>query len=81
MLERLRAEHGLSYLFISHDMALVERIYHRVAVMYAGRLVEIGARDQVLHNPSIPIFGGSWQRFPFRGWVGAGISRACRETG
>lgn len=51
LLERLRAEHGLSYLFISHDMAVVERICHRVAVMYAGRIVEIGARDQVLHNP------------------------------
>jgi peptide/nickel transport system ATP-binding protein len=51
LLERLQAEHGLSYLFISHDMAVVERICHRVAVMYAGRIVEIGARDQVLHNP------------------------------
>ena len=54
LLERLRAEHGLSYLFISHDMAVVERICHRVAVMYAGRIVEIGARDQVLHNPQHP---------------------------
>jgi peptide/nickel transport system ATP-binding protein len=54
LLERLRAEHGLSYLFISHDMAVVERICHRVAVMYGGRIVEIGARDQVLHNPQHP---------------------------
>jgi len=54
LLERLRAEHGLSYLFISHDMAVVERICHRVAVMYGGRIVEIGARDHVLHNPQHP---------------------------
>jgi peptide/nickel transport system ATP-binding protein len=54
LLERLRSEHGLSYLFISHDMAVVERICHRVAVMYGGRIVEIGARDQVLHNPQHP---------------------------
>jgi peptide/nickel transport system ATP-binding protein len=54
LLERLRAEHGLSYLFISHDMAVVERICHRVAVMYAGRIVEIGPRDQVLHHPQHP---------------------------
>ena len=54
LLEHLRAQHGLSYLFISHDMAVVERICHRVAVMFAGQIVEIGPRDQVLHNPQHP---------------------------
>ncbi|MCJ0974158.1 ABC transporter ATP-binding protein [Pseudomonas sp. PS1] len=54
LLERLRAEHGLSYLFISHDMAVVERLCHRVAVMFCGRIVEVGRRDQVLHNPQHP---------------------------
>ncbi len=51
LLERLQKQYGLSYLFISHDMAVVERICHRVAVMFGGRIVEIGPRDQVLHNP------------------------------
>ncbi|MGV1831882.1 ABC transporter ATP-binding protein [Agrobacterium vitis] len=45
---------GLSYLFISHDMAAVERISHRVAVMYLGEIVEIGPRQQVLNNPQHP---------------------------
>lgn len=47
----LQTEMGLSYLFISHDMAVVERISHRVAVMYLGEIVEIGPRRKVFGNP------------------------------
>ncbi|MCW5719760.1 MAG: ABC transporter ATP-binding protein [Devosia sp.] len=47
----LQSEFGLAYLFISHDMAVVERIAHRVAVMYAGEVVEIGAASAVLSQP------------------------------
>ncbi len=50
----LQAEMGLAYLFISHDMAVVERVSHRVAVMRAGRIVEIGPRATVLGQPSHP---------------------------
>ncbi len=47
----LQAEFGVSYLFISHDMAVVERVSHRVAVMYLGQIVEIGPRRAVFGNP------------------------------
>jgi glutathione transport system ATP-binding protein len=47
----LQREMGIAYLFISHDMAVVERISHRVAVMYRGRIVEMGPRHAVFENP------------------------------
>jgi len=47
----LQAEFGLAYLFISHDMAVVERISHRVAVMYLGQIVEIGPRRAIFEDP------------------------------
>jgi glutathione transport system ATP-binding protein len=53
MLE-LQADFALSYLFISHDMAVVERVSHRVAVMYLGQIVEIGPRRAVFEDPRHP---------------------------
>jgi peptide/nickel transport system ATP-binding protein len=47
----LQSELGLSYLFISHDMATVERVSHRIAVMYLGEIVEIGPRAAIIENP------------------------------
>jgi len=50
----LQQQLGLAYLFISHDMAVVERISHRVAVMYLGEIVEIGPRAAIFGNPQHP---------------------------
>ena len=51
LMMELQAEFGLSYLFISHDMAVVERVSHAVGVMYLGRIVEIGPRAAVMDDP------------------------------
>jgi peptide/nickel transport system ATP-binding protein len=50
----LQASMGLAYLFISHDIAVVERMSHRVAVMYLGEIVEIGPRAAIFGNPQHP---------------------------
>ncbi|MAM10959.1 MAG: glutathione ABC transporter ATP-binding protein GsiA [Rhizobiaceae bacterium] len=54
LMMKLQQELGLSYLFISHDMAVVERISHRVAVMLLGEIVEIGPRAEIFANPGHP---------------------------
>jgi len=54
LLEDLKQQFGVSYLFISHDLSVVEHIADRVAVMYLGTIVEVGARDQIWRNPQHP---------------------------
>ncbi len=54
LMMELQEDLGLSYLFISHDMAVVERVAHQVGVMYLGRIVEIGPRAAIFDNPSHP---------------------------
>ena len=54
LLMSLQAELGLAYLFISHDIAVVERVSHRIAVMYLGEIVEIGPRAAVIENAQHP---------------------------
>ncbi|MEP1614431.1 MAG: ABC transporter ATP-binding protein [Roseobacter sp.] len=54
LMMELQAELGISFLFISHDMAVVERVSHNVGVMYLGRIVELGPRASVFENPQHP---------------------------
>ncbi|MSR22832.1 MAG: ABC transporter ATP-binding protein [Gemmatimonadetes bacterium] len=54
LLEQLKKELGLSYLFVAHDLSVVRHIADRVAVMYLGRFVEIGAVDDVFDRPAHP---------------------------
>ncbi|MDM4720717.1 dipeptide ABC transporter ATP-binding protein [Micromonospora sp. WMMA1363] len=54
LLEKLQSELGLSYIFIAHDLSVVRHIADRVAVMYLGKVVEIGTEDQIYDNPTHP---------------------------
>jgi peptide/nickel transport system ATP-binding protein len=54
LMMRLQAELRLAFLFISHDIAVVERVSHRIAVMYLGEIVEIGPRAAIIESPRHP---------------------------
>ena len=74
LLKRLCREHGTAVMLITHDMGVIAETADRVAVMYAGRIVEIGPVQEVIHNPqhpyttglmgSIPAVGGDLERLP-----------------
>ncbi len=91
LLERLRGELGLSYLFVSHDLNVVRLLTDRVAVMYLGKLVEQGPSDQVFRAPKHPYtqalvsaIPGQGPRIRLAGEVASPIdppAQACRFHG
>ncbi|MED5532898.1 MAG: ATP-binding cassette domain-containing protein, partial [Pseudomonadota bacterium] len=64
LLKDLKAELGLTYLFISHNLAVIDYIADRVAVMHRGRLVEMASRDQLFSNPAHPYTRSLLQAVP-----------------
>lgn len=54
LLKKLQEETGVSYLFISHDLVVIEQLSHTIAVMYLGRIIEEGPRDLVFNSPMHP---------------------------
>ncbi|MCD2442524.1 ABC transporter ATP-binding protein [Agromyces sp. SYSU K20354] len=72
LLRRLREERGMSMVFVSHDLAVVAEVCDRVAVMYAGRIVETGPVDEVLRSPRHPYTAALLASAPsFQGGGGA----------
>jgi peptide/nickel transport system ATP-binding protein len=64
LLAELRAKFGLAMLFISHDLAVVSQVAGRVAVMYAGSVVELGTRHEIFHSPAHPYTRGLLHAVP-----------------
>jgi oligopeptide/dipeptide ABC transporter ATP-binding protein len=64
LLAQLRAKFGLAMLFISHDLAVVSQVADRVAVMYAGNLVELGTKHEIFRGPAHPYTRGLLQAVP-----------------
>ena len=64
LMKRLQANHGLTYVFISHDLSVVRYIADRIGVMYLGKLVEIGTGDDVYARPAHPYTAGLLSSVP-----------------
>jgi oligopeptide/dipeptide ABC transporter ATP-binding protein len=64
LLAELRAKFGLAMLFISHDLAVVSQVADRIAVMYAGNLVELGSKREIFHAPAHPYTRGLLNAVP-----------------
>ena len=69
LLKRLAAERGVAVMLITHDMGVIAETAHRVAVMYAGRIVEIGPVREVIHEPRHPYTAGLMGSIPKIGSV------------
>ena len=64
LLEKIQAEMGIAYLFIAHDLSMVKHISDRVAVMYAGKIIEYGTSDDIFYDPKHPYTWGLLSAMP-----------------
>ena len=78
LLKRLCSDHGTAVMLITHDMGVIAETAHRVAVMYAGRIVEIGPVQAVIHDPQHPYTAGLMASIPA---VGQGVDRLPQIEG
>lgn len=81
LLGRLKVELGLSYLFISHDLAVVQYLCDQIAVMYLGQIVEIGARRDIFTAPRHPYTHALISAVPSPHTIGAAAGRRIRLKG
>ena len=79
LLQDLQGELGLTYLFIAHDLGVVKHISTRVAVMYLGKIVEIGRQADALRQPAAPLHPGADRRRAGRPSGAAQPGRQARE--
>ncbi len=75
LLKRLSSQHGAAVMLITHDMGVIAETAHRVAVMYAGRIVEIGPVRSVIHAPRHPYTIGLMRSIPTVGATGARLAQ------
>ena len=75
LLKRVSQQHGAAVMLITHDMGVIAETAHRVAVMYAGRIVEIGPVRGVLQTPAHPYSGGLMRSIPKVGATGAPLTQ------
>ena len=82
LMKRLQASHGLTYVVISHDLAVVKYMADRIGVMYLGKLVELGSGQDIYERRRAPVHGGPDRHHPGAqadgraGQAGASPSRA-----
>jgi len=68
-LREIRDQYGVAILAISHNIALIAEMADRIAVMYAGQIVEMGDIKDVFKNRCIPIRGDCWHRYQTLSWM------------